>query len=64
MINLSSPQPDRVHTGPRIVQTLPHDDDDDDDAACDDDDDGISPARHDGWFSQSGFGSPEWWSRR
>jgi hypothetical protein len=51
-------------TSPKPIQTMPDFDDDDDDAAYDDDEDeGIAAPRHDGWFSRSGFGSLEWWSR-
>jgi hypothetical protein len=38
---------------------------DDDDEATDDEDeeDGTKAPRNEYWFSGSGFGSPEWWSR-
>jgi hypothetical protein len=50
-------------TSPKPIQAMPDFDDDDDDACDDDEDEGVAAPRHDSWFSRSGFGSPEWWSR-
>jgi hypothetical protein len=57
-------EPEDAAASPRPIRTMPDFDDDDDDAACDDDDDeSVATRRHENWFSCSGFGSPEWWSR-
>jgi hypothetical protein len=36
---------------------------DDDDEATDDDDDELAASSAERWFTSSGFGSPQWWSR-
>ena len=53
----------------RTAYSLLDFDDDEEDAAADDDDEnddddrGVAVPRNERWFTDSGFGSPEWWSR-
>ncbi len=64
MSNPTVTEPRSTTASPRPLQAMPDVDDDDDAADCDDDDDdGVVASRQEKWFSSSGFGSPEWWSR-
>jgi len=67
MSNPSLTEPESTSARPNKVWTLPQLDDDDDDEADyddgEDEDEAITTSRNERWFSHSGFGSPEWWSR-
>jgi hypothetical protein len=66
MSNPSLTEPESTNVRPNKSWTFPELDDDDDEADYDDgedDDEGITIVRHERWFSRSGFGTPEWWSR-
>ena len=64
MSNPSVAVPESTKASPKLIWTFPDHDDDDDDADYDDDDDeSVAAPPHERWFSRSGFGSPEWWSR-
>jgi hypothetical protein len=49
--------------GQRDAGVVPEYEDDDEDDADYDDEDEPSATSAERWFSPSGFGSPEWWSR-
>lgn len=66
MSNQSLAQPESTNTRPNNIWTFPELDDDVDEADFDDDEDEVedlASSRNQRWFSRSGFGSPEWWSR-
>jgi hypothetical protein len=65
MSNPLPAEPESTQASPKLIRLLPDYDDDENDADdSDDDGDGMSLAAQDGWFSRSGFGSPEWWSHQ
>jgi hypothetical protein len=69
MSNPSLTEPENTNARPNKVWTFPALDDDDDDEADYDDGEGededevLAKATNERWFSRSGFGSPQWWSR-
>ena len=48
--------PESTKASPKLIWTFPDHDDDDDDES-------VAAPPHERWFSRSGFGAPEWWSR-
>jgi hypothetical protein len=64
MSNPSLPEPQSTNSTLNQTSILQAYDDEDDEADYDDDEEEGSPSLpQECWFSRSGFGSPQWWSR-
>ncbi len=62
MIETAELDPQGAKAQVEETRLLHEEDDDDAEADYDEDEMPVAP-RHECWFSLSGFGSPEWWSR-